>query len=222
MASVTLTEFIERCRERADMENSRFVSDAELTRYINASIQELYDLLIATRGENYYIDSTTFSITGGVDSYPLPVDMLKLMGVDLLRGSNEAYTLRAFRWQERNRNREPYYFSDNTNFRYQIRGDNLVFSPVPKNNQQIKLWYIPAFQTLSSGSDSFNGINGWEEYVIIDCAIKMKNKEESPVDELLLAKQDMRARILQASAGRDSTEPPRVVDTQTMTRNLWW
>lgn len=222
MASVTLTEFIERCRERADMENSRFISDAELTRYINASIQELYDLLIATRGENYYITSSTFTTSGSTDTYALPAGMLKLMGVDLIRSSTEAYTLRSFRWQERNRNREPYYFNDTTNLRYQIRGNNLVFSPVPQNNQQIKLWYIPAATLLSSGSDSFDGINGWEEYVVIDCAIKMKSKEESPVDELLLAKQDMKARILQASAGRDSTEPARVVDTEVINRSLWW
>lgn len=222
MASVTLTQFIERCRERADMENSRFISDAELTRYINASIQELYDLLIASRGENYYISSTTISTSDGVDTYALPTGMLKVMGVDLVRSSTESYTLRSFRWQERNINRSPFYFSGNTNLRYQIRGDSLVFSPQPQGGQVIKLWFIPVATLLSSGSDSFNGINGWEEYVVIDCAIKMKSKEESPVDELLLAKQDMKARILQASAGRDSTEPARVVDTTVVNRGEWW
>jgi hypothetical protein len=222
MASVTLTDFILRSRERADMENSRFISDAELTRYINASISELYDLLIASRGENYYITSTTFSTSGGVDSYSLPAGMLKVMGVDLVRGTNEAYTLKSFKWQERNQSREPYFFNDSLNLRYQIRANEIVFSPVPKGGQTIKLWYVPAFQNLSGGSDSFDGINGWEEYVIIDSAIKMKSKEESPVDELLLAKQEMKARILQASSGRDSTEPARVVDTQGIGRSQWW
>lgn len=222
MASVTLTQFIERCRERADMENSRFISDAELTRYINASIQELYDLLIATRGENYYISSSTFTTSSGTDSYALPTGMLKLMGVDLIRSATEAYTLRSFKWQERNRNRTPYQFNDTTNLRYQIRGSNLVFSPSPQANHSIKLWFIPTATELVNPSDAFDGINGWEEYVVIDCAIKMKSKEESPVDELLLAKQEMKNRILQASAGRDSTEPPRVVDTETINRSLWW
>lgn len=222
MASVTLTQFIERCRERADMERSRFISDAELTRYINSSIQELYDLLIASRGENYYITSSSFSTNSGTDTYSLPAGMLKVMGVDLVKNTNEAYTLKAFRWQERNQNRSPYYFNSSVNLKYQIRGNDIVFSPIPTDSNTIKLWYVPAFQTLSGGSDSFDGINGWEEYVVIDCAIKMKSKEESPVDELVMAKNDMKARILQASSGRDSTEPARIVDTETINRNQWW
>lgn len=221
MASVTLTDFIQRCRERADMENSRFISDAELTRYINASISELYDLLISSRGESYYINSSTFTTTTA-DTYSLPSDFLKLMGVDLVRGTNQAYTLKSFKWQERNKNREPYYFNDSLNLRYQIRGASLVLSPVPKGGQVIKIWYVPRFIELVSPSDSFDGINGWEEYIVIDCAIKMKSKEESPVDDLLLAKQQMKERVLQASVNRDSGDPARVVDTETINRQPWW
>jgi hypothetical protein len=95
----------------------------------------------------------------------------------------------------------------------------LCFHLFPKVVRQLN---YGTSQHLSGGSDSFDGINGWEEYVIIDSAIKMKSKEESPVDELLLAKQEMKARILQASSGRDSTEPARVVDTQGIGRSQWW
>lgn len=222
MASVTLQEFRERARERADMENSRFISDAELNRYINLSITELYDLLITSRGENYYVSSYSFTTTGGTDSYALPSGMLKLLGVDLVRGANSAYSLKSFKWQERNRFREPYFLNDSINLEYQIRGSNLVFTPVPQDNQSIKLWYIPAATALVQNTDAFDGINGWEEYVVIDAAIKMLVKEESDVQELLLAKEQMRTRILQASSARDSNEPPRVVDTAANYYRSWY
>jgi hypothetical protein len=52
----------------------------------------------------------------------------------------------------------------------------------------------------------------------------MRVKEESPIEELLMAKNDMKQRILSASSGRDSGEPARVVDTDSNYagfRNLW-
>ncbi len=224
MASVTLLDLRNRSRQRADMVNSKFVTDAELNTYINASNAELYDLLIASRGENYFVLSYNFTTSINQDTYALPADFYKLMGVDFVTSSTQAITLKAFRWQERNRFREPFYNVRNYNLMYQVRGDDLVFIPTPNGAQQIRLWYIPLPQELTLDTDSFNGINGYEEYVVIDAAIKMRVKEESPVEELLLAKESMRQRILSASAGRDSGEPARVVDTDSNYagfRNLW-
>jgi hypothetical protein len=224
MASVTLLELRNRSRQRADMVNSKFITDAELNTYINASNAELYDLLIASRGENYFVLSYNFTTSINQDTYALPADFYKLMGVDFVTSSTQAITLKAFRWQERNRFREPFYNVRNYNLMYQVRGDDLVFIPTPNGAQQIRLWYIPLPQELTLDTDAFNGINGYEEYVVIDAAIKMRVKEESPVEELLLAKENMRQRILSASAGRDSGEPARVVDTDSNYagfRNLW-
>lgn len=220
MASVTLADFRLRSRERADMVNSRFITDAELNRYVNASIQELYDLLIASRGESYYISSYTFNTANGTADYALPATFLKLMGVDLNTSTNQAVTLKSFKWQERNQAKGPYYIQYQAALRYQIRGGNLTFSPTPQGAQSITLWFIPRAVVLTADGDSFDGINGWEEYVIIDCAIKMRVKEESPVQELMIAKQDMLARVLQASSARDSGEPPRVVDSDSYNSGL--
>lgn len=224
MASFTLLELRNRSRQRADMVNSRFITDAELNYFINASFGELYDLLVNSRGENYYVSSYNFTTTINQDTYPLPADFFKLMGVDYVTSTTQAITLKAFRWQERNRFREPFYNVRNYNLMYQVRGNNLVFIPTPNGSQQIRLWYIPRHQELALDTNSFDGINGWEEYIIIDAAIKMRVKEESPVEELILAKNDMKARILSACSGRDSGEPPRVVDTDSNYagfRNLW-
>ena len=224
MTAVTLSEFRLRSRQRADMVNSKFIADSELNSFINASYGELYDLLVNTRGENYYVNAYNFTTSVNNDTYALPADFFKLMGVDYVTSSTQAITLKAFRWQERNRFREPFYNVRNYNLMYQVRGNNLVFIPTPNGNQQIRLWYIPRHADLILDSDAFDGINGWEEYIVIDAAIKMRVKEESPVEELMIAKQQIKERILSACAGRDSSEPPRVVDTDSNYagfRNLW-
>jgi hypothetical protein len=225
MASVTLAEFRTRARQRGDFVNSKFITDAELNTFINASLTELYDLLISSRGENYYVSSYDFTTSPGSDTYPLPTDFYKLMGVDYVTSSTQSITLKTFRWQERNRFREPFYNARIYNLMYQIRNDSLVFIPTPNGNQKIKVWYIPRTQELVMDTDTFDGINGYEEYVVIDAAIKMKEKEESDTSGLLFAKQKMEERIKALSSGRDSTEPARVVDTDrsyTGYRNNAW
>ncbi len=77
MASFTLLELRNRSRQRADMVNSRFITDAELNYFINASFGELYDLLVNSRGENYYVSSYNFTTTINQDTYPLPADFFK-------------------------------------------------------------------------------------------------------------------------------------------------
>ena len=48
--SITLAELRTQARNRADMESSEFVTDTELTDYINSSIAELHDILIQSYG----------------------------------------------------------------------------------------------------------------------------------------------------------------------------
>lgn len=57
------------------------------------------------------------------------------------------------------------------------------------------------------------GVNGWDEYVIIDAAIKCLVKEESDTNVLLLQKQQMLARIEALASNRDAGDPERVTNT---------
>lgn len=76
--------------------------------------------------------------------------------------------------------------------------------------------------TLSFWSDStlFDGISGWEEYVVIDAAMKAMGKEESDVSLLLARKSAMLARINDMAEARDAGEPMTVSDSRN--NNLSW
>jgi len=274
---VNLTELRTLTRQRADQENSQFVTDTELTRYLNNSWGELYNLIIENFNDDYFTTSNTFSLTSGTDTYDLPSDFYKSRGVDLVVSSTESVPLRRYNWAQRTRNSVTVYARD---YRYRIQKGSIVFTPSPSSNDSIKLWYIPSpkrllsktttaitrgsttmwttgshefvvgdlitgqnflattynvdqtvtavgTNTVTTDLDStgladptsygtiesrFDFYTGWDEYIIIDSAIKMLLKEEADVTALLLQKNQLTERIITESQNRDAGEPQVVTD----------
>jgi len=203
---VTFIEMKTRARQRADMENSTFIKESELNFYINDSLAELYDILVQKFGANYYLKQFTITTAPGVLEYDLPVDFYKINGVDLVRGNSDSnLTLKPFMFIERNSRT----FFDN--YRYRLLGNKIHFLD-PDASREILVWYVPISERLVLDTDTFDGINGYEEYVIIDAAIKMKEKEESDIQGLLVSKQMMNKRIEEAAENRDEGSSDRVTD----------
>lgn len=63
-----------------------------------------------------------------------------------------------------------------------------------------------------------DGISGWEEYPVVDVAIKCKDKEESSVDVLAARKAGLRKRIEETAINRDPGQPARTADVMT---DIW-
>lgn len=298
---VTLGSIRLQSQQRANMENSTFVTTTEWNQYISNSYKELYDLLITAYGNEYYVASPyAFTTSNSTNLYPLPngtstvdavtslvaVPFYKMIGLDLRVTSSPSswISVRKFEFTERNKywlaNQYSYYGI--TNLRYRIVGSNLWLNPVPVSNQTMQLWYIPeptnlqvtivagttnssttvtvadttqlsvgmtvygtnipTGATISSitlntsmvisvaatatasnqlliawiDTTTFDGISGWEEYVVIDAAIKALIKEESDIQGLVLQKEAMLQRINEVAESRDAGIPSRVTDTQSI------
>ena len=241
--TMTLSELRTAVRQRADMVNSQFVSDAELNSYINQSYFELYDLLIQKYGDNYYVaPPVVFSTDGQTMQYPLPDGVLtfvngttresgyvapafyKLLGVDLqLANQYQSFvTIRPFMFSDRNRYAVPNFqsFYGVTNLRYRLNGNNIWLTQIPAAGQNIQIWYAPRLSTLTNDSDVCDGISGWTEYIICDGAIKCLQKEESDVSVLFAQKGALIQRIEAAGENRDAANPAVVSDGQWS--DLWW
>lgn len=196
------------------MENSEFVSDSELTAYINNSIAELHDLLIGAYCEEYYMEESQFQSTTGERKYALPEDFYKLRGVDFKLGTNAWATVKRFNFNRRNDDEDGFsirrtlvpYLS------YRLVGSNIMFSREPDQNTTFRLWYYPKSQKLVDDTDQYDDFNGYAEYVIIDVAIKMMQKEESDVRVLASQKSAMKNRIEEMAKNRDANEPDSVSD----------
>lgn len=220
--TITLAQLRTRARERADMEESTFVTDSELNSYINNSIAELHDLLIAAYNEEYYMDSIEFTTTTGQLDYDLPNGtnysaankFYKLRGVDSRINNNDWETVKRFNFNRRNEdvNAPVARLAGLPYLEYRLVGSKIRFNRTPDNGTQIRLWYHPVAQQLTADSDTYDDINGFQEYVIVDAAIKMLNKEESDVTVLMTQKMELAKRIREMAQNRDANEPESVSD----------
>ena len=217
--AITLAELKQAARERADMVDSQFVTDSELVFYINSSIAELHDIMIQSYGHDYYIEESTFTTVGQQEDYDITTivpngDFYKLRGIDAQLNGDDWFTLKPFNFNERNRFQHfgVWDYLGITNVRYRIIGDRIRFSPVPDRDIQIRLWYIPLATKLVNDTDSLDDLNQFAEYVIVDAAIKMLNKEESDVSVLMSQKQDLKRRIEEVANNRDAGDPESIQD----------
>jgi len=225
---MTLLQLRTAAQQRADMVNSAFVSDVEWNSYINQSYYELYDLLVQKYGNDYFVaDPYTITTDGVLDSYALPTDFYKLLGVDLQLGTSQDswVTLKPFNFAERNRYAVPNLqsFYGLTNMRYRLRGMNkLWLTPFPAGGQNLRLWYVPRLTELVDDTSEADGVSGWTEYMICDAAMKALQKEESDVSVLMAEKMALIARIESAAENRDPGSPMTVADTQTASDMDGW
>ena len=69
---------------------------------------------------------------------------------------------------------------------------------------------------------TFDGINGWEEYVIADVCIKLMVKEESDPAAFMAQKAELKQRIESEAENRDVGFPDRVTDSQAADMMSGW
>lgn len=211
---ITLAELKTQARQRSDMENSEFVSDSELTSYINASLAELHDLLIASYNDDYVMEEYLFVSTTSLD-YDLPADFYKLRGIDVRRGPTGQWaTVKRYNFNRRNEQQNAYAWNllGLPYIEYRLVGSKVRFNRVPDAALEFRIWYHPKATKLAVDADTYDDINGFAEYVVVDAAIKMMQKEESDVTVLLGQKEALRQRITAMAANRDANESASVTD----------
>jgi hypothetical protein len=211
-----------RARRYADMEQSQFVTDSEVNDYLNDSLADLYDQLVAAYGEDYYMASQVVTTLANVSTYTLPTAFYKLSGV--VRVDQSVTPERNMGTLDRWERLETFQVSNSLNFnypRYRIVANTIQFSPTPAAGLTIRLFYIPVSPVLVIDSDTFNGINGFEDWAVLDAAIKMGDKEEMDVSALRARKDRLERRIMDMGANRDANESARVTDVSGWGAP-WW
>lgn len=221
MRKVKLSDLMTNSRRYADMENDDFISDVELVRYINVSCLKYWDLINSTSQDFNIKESNVFSFVSGQNSYDLPSDFLYIRGVDACVETINTENVRWFNidnytFRERNKNRNTYYFGNyyyNDYYsmcKYRIVNNSIRFDFV--NNQTLmgsfKIWYIPVVPDLQNLNDEIDGIHGFDEYICLLTASRMKAKEETDNSwlekEIFQCEERIRAALL--SRNRDKTE----------------
>lgn len=211
--AVQLQTLRTRVRYRANMEDSEFVTDTELNTFINESYAELYDLLVSKFEDWYVGDPTEITMTSGdAGKKALASDFYKLRGVDQQLGGRWR-EVHPFNFNERNRQGTAERLNGFlTTVRYRVVGSDLRFSPVDLAVGTFRYWYVPLATEMSGDTDTMDGVNGWEQYVIVDAARKCLLKEESDTSELERELAKLTNRIEVMAQNRDAGNPQQVED----------
>lgn len=212
----TRLQLRERARQRADMERSQYISDSELNTYLQQSWFELYDILVS-RFEDYYSTTVTSTVASGSSEITLPADFYKLRGVDYQLDANNYTTLRHFNFLERNKRARNFdrLIAGRRNIVYRLMANKLLLLPENDAVGTYRVWYIPRCPTFSDDSSAVTNVLDFDEYIVVDAAIKMLSKEESDIAPLLTEKAALKARIESMASNRDAGEPATVQDVVT-------
>ena len=221
----TLANILTLTRQRSNMENNNFISEPELISYVNNSLAELYGIMCMEYDE-YNI--TTFQAVlpndGVSNVISIPSNFFKLRGVDyqnLGQGQPQWYTLRSFQFPERNRNNNT--ISNITSpwgkmqLSYRLADVGLIIQPQQQAGGVFQVWYTPKFVNLVNFSDSLTiqmDSNAWVEYAVVDCCIKIYDKQNLDPSGFMQEKALLRARVLAEAKNRDSSGPKRVANTR--------
>lgn len=184
--NVNLAALKTRVRQRADCENDPHVSDSEITNLINSAKSRFYDLLVAAGPPDYFRTTYTFTTTSGTTSYALPSDFYLSKFVYSVDDTN------IYR---------PLYPIDEAQV-YQYRPPDGVYT--------VRLDYIPVSEDLSVDADYMDGVNSWDEIVVLQAAIDIKSKKEDSAG-VLQQKLDVYIKRLKEMAERDWGNARRVV-----------
>ena len=152
--SATLLSMTTRVRRRADMENTQFVTDNEIYKYLNDSLTELYDLFV-TSYQHYVMNEVDTTLDGSGEYFIRTVpgqsnfgidDFMKLEGISIDVGGR-LIAMSRFMFGER----DMLEYLPSTvlayNTKYCFIGDRIKFTNDVANTP-IKIWYIPCKHNL--------------------------------------------------------------------------
>ncbi len=233
--TVTLANLRSDVVRRADVEGmSDRYPNADVDRMIRTSIGAFRDL-VSQNGHHHYLRSfaTTCNIFAPAAKYdaidiPTPADLVRVYGVDLTVNNRE-HSLDTFEMAERNAyNDRPSGIPRSFRARFPVdslQGSNpegLWVIPRPDKAYAARIFYLPALDSTSFDTDgeTYDFINGWEEWVICDVARKILTQEQDAqafgVVSATLAR--IEAAIEHHAPRKVRSGPSRVTETRNVRR----
>ncbi len=185
LASVLATQL----RDMCDAKNDTHLTDTELYRVLTSAVAETWGK-IRKAGGNHFVKSVTFNTVANQLEYSLDtiapaLDFQAVAQLDVNEGNGQYRPLTA------------------------IPESELQSYRAPTSVIAMRLKYAPCAPTWSTGQESFDGINGWEEHTLCTAAVWVKKKKQDDYQPFQQRKLELERRIAD-EAGRDDAEPPRV------------
>lgn len=222
--------------------------NARLNAYINDAWQIMREHAIANgNGLQFLKQTTPANMTVGAinanslfGSIPLPADCVTVNGIDVRFSTTDIRPLEAVSWNDRNQ--WPDLFGNNlgrpVGFCLYNTGlettttvslGAIAIMPAPDNTYSYTIWYTPTFIAKVNDTDVFDGIAGWQQWVIADAALKSltgDNDSSAAVGALNQMKAEAEAIITKRAntlqrVGPSRRRPVREQSNRNRARSLW-
>lgn len=128
-------------------------------------------------------------------------DLARYMGRRATGPEECGYRLRGAQWED-------------PSGEFGVGTEDLEISPSPSTAWALRVEYLPvAWTTLSGTEMKLNGVNGYEQFVVLETAIYALQKEQSDASHLERRLAAETTRIEAMAKARDFTAPSAIVDT---------
>ena len=217
---VSLATLRDSARLQADMEASSFVTDVEVEDLVQSSATRLYDIILTAWGERYFFAQTDLTTTASQAYVNLPSNFYRLLKVGWVVGSStDPVRLEPFQddaeWADSFWGSSGSWSNSNPP-RYQLRADQLWLDPTPSSAETLRLQYVPIMPEIEDATPTpFQGVNGWDRWIVLDVAIQLKIKEESDVRALQTEREKVEGEIRNMVPRRDVGRTHRIQRRRT-------
>lgn len=217
---------------------ARYTS-AILNRFINQSIQRFREKL-SSEGAQHYLVSTTGTLTPGA-TFPYPFGVLDLsavtpsivrtFGVDVTLNGDIIKSLSHVPFASRADYGGSIVISEPMAWAH-INTRKLAIMPAPDEAYRYVAWYLPVLADLSADGDTWDGVAGWEDFIVWDVVARLIVRDQymTAFQTATAYKAEIWADILRnatrvssaggATIGRDSMGDRGAFDNWRRNRNL--
>lgn len=215
-------------RTERSVDNNGFITEAEISEFVNHGIEEVWDMMTQAVGLEYFLKEATVSVVSGTSKYDLAADFYQLLNCWYSTGS-DAVMLE--KWAITDEPVLRNLYQEDGNIRYRVIGsddvavatDRIELLPVPKKNFTLNYDYIPQPPALTYGSgDVFVGHPAAIEYAEIIAAIKIHTKEGVDISPLVADSQRIAKRLLAMASAKDRMRPAQIRDTRRDRSRIRW
>jgi len=210
MARVTLYTICARALMLADIPfgddtaTGNAYSAGELQAVANEGLAELRDLLVEA-WEGFLATDDTVKMRSGERYTTLPDDFFKLQHLYLIEGSQRIEI-------------DPWGFEELSGTettetdsypRYQVRGNRIVWHPLPASDRDVEMWYVRQFKDLTHWEDEISPEipRGWESFVVAHIAEYVLTRQERDTRPATMMRERARQHIISSASNRDASRP---------------
>lgn len=225
--TATASNVMSDIRLQTDTVNDPHITDAFVLSLVDKSYNKLYKQISLQFAGFFDTENTSTTLAVGTRAYALPSDFLHLRGVDILIGSDRV-RMQRFAFGDRDRISNdprfiPFYRYDRAQkYRYMVQKNNLRIEPVPDSTESLVLTYVPRPTRITSSSDTFDVIAGFEDFIVYDASISVLQKQERDPAVFMQLRADALSTITNLCSSRETNEPIQVRDDYFAQGVLRW